>query len=346
MPIIPNFLERLAMLKLNITPAPFYDIFESMTCSSMCTALELGVFEALKDGPLSAHETARRINASVTGTEKLLSVLEITGYVTKNEEKYCNSPMSEKWMIKDSPQSIAGLIPFHKDILELWNYLGESIKKGEAAIDADKWLLENSDRTKNYHEAMLTLARMSSDEIAECVKLPDKEQKLIDIGGCHGLYSIKFCQHYPKLLATIFDYPEARVLAEKTIAQENIAVRVKFLEGNFFNDNIPNNYDIALLFGIIHMFNPEKTKELTKKVLQALNPNGTIIIMEEMNDESSKGFGQAVLRLQALRQFNSIGGKIYSFDEITSLLKDIGCSEIQTIKLRRSPGIGLIIGKK
>ena len=55
MPIMPNFIERLILLKLNLGPGVMLDILGAGAFLTISAALKLGVFETLSGGPLPSR---------------------------------------------------------------------------------------------------------------------------------------------------------------------------------------------------------------------------------------------------------------------------------------------------
>ena len=54
----------------------------------------------------------------------------------------------------------------------------------------------------------------------------------------------------------------------------------------------------------------------------------------------------ALARLQGLNFFNDTDGQSYTFAEIASWLTTVGFSSLRRIRLRRTPGFGMVIGTK
>ena len=99
MPIVPNFLERLLFLKLNHGPGPMLDLFGGIAFRAVAAGVNLGVFDALKDGPLSSGELARKIEVDQRGAAILLEALEALGYLRNKGGRYANTAMTTKWPV-------------------------------------------------------------------------------------------------------------------------------------------------------------------------------------------------------------------------------------------------------
>lgn len=346
MPIIPNFIERLILLRLNQGPGLMLDFFGALGFKAVSVAFNLGVFEALSGGPLTAAEAARQIKANERATTLLLEGLIALGYVKKQDGRYANTAMTVKWVLGSSPNSVSGLFGHAEDVLEMWGNLEESIRRGEPVIHAHEWADQHPGAWRDYQAAMVAIARMSADEIIAKVKLPPAARRLLDVGGGHGLYSIMFCHQYPRLSATVLDMPQAMEAARETIAAERMGDRVTFQEGDFWVDDLGSGYDTALLFNIIHANSSDKNTELFRKVASALNQGGLIVIMDQFTGRPSGSFAAAFAALQGLNQFINFNGQTYAPDEIAGWLTATGFTNTRHISLRKAPGIGLVVGTK
>src|SRR3972149_2482926 len=97
MPIVPNFIERMILLRLNLGPAPMLDFFGALAFRAVSVAVKLGVFTALSEGSVTAAQVARRIEADERGTTFLLDALDSLGYVKKRNGRYTATAMTKKW---------------------------------------------------------------------------------------------------------------------------------------------------------------------------------------------------------------------------------------------------------
>ena len=347
MPITPGPIERLLLLRLNRGPAVMLDFLGAQAFRVVCIATKLGVLEALRDGPLASAAVARRIEADERGTTLLLEALEALGYVASRNGRYANTPATVKWLLRDSPKSLAAGIPFFEDmVFDRWAHLGESIRRGKPVIYGYDWLNERPGRWRDYEEGMLATARMAADEVVTKVKLSSGAQRLLDVGGGHGLYSIAFCRRHPRLSATVFDLPQALEVARQTIAANGMSERVSVREGDFSKDDLGAGYDVVLAFNIIHAHSPEQNTDLLRKISDSLNETGRIAILDQM---AGKGLGpaaKALVRLEALNFFNDLGARTYSFEEIGSWLQEAGFVGLRQVNLRTAPGFGLVLGTK
>lgn len=343
MPIVPNFVEKMALLRLNLGPGLMLDFLGAQAFRAACAAERLGVFGALAEGPLTAAEVAARVDADPRGTTILLEALVPLGYVVAQADRFANSAMTAKWM----PLLGEGMPFFHDLLHDEWSHLEESIRTGRPAVPGyEEWLGHDTHRWTVFQGGMRAIARMSADDIVGKVKLPPQARRLLDVGGGHGLYSVHFCRRHPGLTATVFDLAQAHESARRTIAEEQMGERIAVHEGDFTRDDLGSGYDVVLLFNILHSRQPEENVTLLRKVARALVPGGIVVIMGQLPGKASSAVGEAVARLQALNMFNAEAAQAYSFEDIARWLATAGLPGARRVRLRKSPGFALVLGTK
>lgn len=336
MPIIPNLIERL-VFRFNLAPPFMLDFLGAQAFRANTVAFKLGVVEALSERPRTAADLAQLIKVDERGITLLLDALVALGSVKKDGGSYALSPSLRKWLPAFSGHAVAF---FERLVFDQWNYLGESIRRGGSAMPP-----MNAESERALQAGMIAMAGMAGDEIASRAKLPATARRLLDVGGGHGLYSIKFCRRNPGLSATIFDSRIPLETAREIISTEKMEGRVHLQEGDFLVDELGSGYDVVLLFNVIHYDIPDKAKFLAK-VTRALNPGGLMIIMDQIPGRVFGPTVNALVRLQALHLYNATSGQTHSFEEIAGWLTTVGLRNIRRIVLRKSIGHALVMGTK
>ena len=84
----------------------------------------------------------------------------------------------------------------------------------------------------------------------------------------------------------IFDLPDVISLAAERLKAEGYLERVKLAAGDFYKDELPKGCDLALLSAIIHQNSPQENISLYRKIYQALEPGGAVLIRDHIMDES------------------------------------------------------------
>ncbi len=338
MPVVPGLLERLALLRLHLAPAPMLDLLGAQGFRVLVAADALGVFDVLAEEPASAETVAERIGAHTRGTQLLLEALEALRYLKRRGRVYRTTPMARRWLPIVQP----GLEYFAWETLERWDHLEAAVRDGTPAPDRQR----DAAFQRMYQAGMRTVATLTADEVISKVRVPADARRLLDVGGGHGLHSVRFCLRHPNLTATVFDLPEARHETLAGIRDADLEDRMSFLGGDFFEDDLGSGYDVALLFDVVHMFEPERNVALVGRVAESLRPGGRLIVMDQLAGRVVGATAKATVRLTALNLFVGTGGQTYAAREIEAWMRDAGLTKTKHRRLLRTPGFGLVFGDK
>lgn len=186
MPIIPNFLERLVVLKLNQAPGPLLDLWSAVGFRITVAAIRLDVFDALQEQARSAAQLAAQIKTDARATAMLLDSLEALGYVQKRGARYLNTPMTTKWLTRAAPTNLAPFARYWDALLrERWGDLEGSIRVGKPALDLYDWIEHQPELSREFQNGMIALARFTAAEVVGNLKLPRAARRVLDVGGGH-----------------------------------------------------------------------------------------------------------------------------------------------------------------
>lgn len=337
--------EARRFLETDEAPAPHLDFLHTASFRAAGAALRLGVFDALGQGPVPGEALARRLGADQRGLELLLAALASFGYVTHSAEGYASTPKAHNWL-RDVPGSYATVFSFWQTVLfELWDDLERSVRDGEPAVDFYQWL-EQRPRTMREFQTMLTrLASWLCPQVLETVAVPAGPVRLLDVGGGHATYAVGFCQRYPELAATVLDLPGALAVGGEAVAQAGLTDRVTMRAGDLRTARFDEEFEIALLFNIVHGLEPAAVRALLHAVGGALRPGGQLILLEPLSDLAGGGgvVGEAFVRTFSLNLFHGQGGQVYAYSELAGWLHEAGFTGISRHTFEKSPTDHLVV---
>jgi cyclopropane fatty-acyl-phospholipid synthase-like methyltransferase len=169
---------------------------------------------------------------------------------------------------------------------------------------------------------------------------------MLDVGGSHGWFSVELCRANPGLRATIFDWPQAGDIANATIEAEGMIGRISFLEGDFMVDEPGELFDVILLFNVIRIFPASRLVSLFSRVARWMAPGGTIVVMDHLNERLLSRLIRANARIIELELINSVEGAIHRGGDVCRMMKAAGFEKLRKVSILRSPGLGLVSGRK
>ena len=304
------------------------------------TAIELDLFSAIGDGATAA-DMAKKVKADSRGAGKLLDALVAVELLTKDNEKYHNTPVSKRYLMTDSPDSSRMAIMHTANLWKRWSTLTDCVRQGKSVTYSDM-AERGDDWATSFIAAMHRSSLARAPQVVRLVGA-DKIQKMLDIGGGSGGYSIAFAKANKNLKSVVFDLPAVVPLARKHIEQAGLADRVTVQAGDMRADDFGRGFDFVLLSSICHMNGPQANIDLLKKAGKAINSGGRIVIQDFILNE-----GRTSPKTAALFAINmlvgTLSGSSYTENEYIDWLRQAGFTSIQRLHL---PGpTGLMVAVK
>lgn len=270
---------------LNMVPVPVLDTTGPvMRARIIIAATEMGIFEALSDGAKRYDQLAERIGARGDSLRLVMDALEGYGYVRQRGARFENSRMSRKYLEPQSANYVGDLVLFQEDSDAMTRSLTKVVRTGQIDCSHEDYMKKDPGRWRRYVLGMREGAQLSVREVASKVRVQPNARRLLDLGGSHGLHAYSFCERNPNLRAVVFDRPEAIEIAKEISASLPLRDRISFQAGDMWNDLFGDNYDIVLLFSVMHLFSPERNRELLARIAEAMLPGGMLIAADFLAD--------------------------------------------------------------
>lgn len=296
----------------------------------LSTAAKHEIFTVLSEGSKSAEEIAHEIGTDPCITEKLLNALVSTGLLVKDSGKYTNTLLVETFLVKGKPFyqgnyiRLAKLISFGTGHYDDWAKIGEALERGFVQLDpgAIPGLFDKS-FSMTMKEAAIRGEVQATAEVVSSYAWFRDANRLLDLGGTHGLYAIAFADKNPKLRATLFDFPGVPGLgnAEEHIDRYGMTGRVTIQEGDFMECDIGNGYDAVF---ISHLYlQGGMLNSVLPNIRDALNCDGRFILKNCVIPKNRNGsFVTALYDLDMC--FWSDEHRMQSIDEYVDLIEPYG----------------------
>ena len=119
-------------------PGVVLDLIEAFRRSkAMFTAVSLGVFDALADGPQSPPDLAQQLQANPDALGRLLDACVGLRLLTRAGDRYENTPAATAYLTTTSPLRLTGYITYSNDVLwKLWTQPGRRRPGGHPPLEA------------------------------------------------------------------------------------------------------------------------------------------------------------------------------------------------------------------
>ncbi len=336
-----------ALEPANVTPERIFETLNAYhKTAALKTAIELDVFSAIADGATTRAAIAKRCQASDRGIRILCDYLTINGFLLKNGQEYSLADDSAVFLNRRSPAYMGAAANFLAlpEMINLYQDLTAIVRagtslKGEqstAAPDSSKWV--------EFARSMSNLQRMTAVAVAEtlCASAGEK-WKVLDVAAGHGMYGVMIAKQNPNAEIFALDWPEVLKVAHENAQAAGVAARHHHMPGSAFEVDFGKDYDIVLLTGFLHHFDPQTIETLLRKVHAALKPGGRAVTVEFVPNEDRVS-PPAPAAFSMIMLGTTRAGDAYPYSEYDKMFRNAGFT---LNELRRSPGPqSFIISKK
>jgi len=313
-------------------PSVVLDLIEAFRRSkTMFTAVRLGVFDRL---PATAEHLGRTLEADPGALGRLLDGCVGLGLLQKNADRYENTPASDAYLRKQSPQRLTGYIEYSDQVLyRLWGCLDGAVKEGthrwKNALGLDGPIFSSFFRTPEARSEFLAgmhgLGLLTSPAVVRVFNL-NRFRHLADLGGATGHLAVAACERYGEMYATVFDLAEVVEEARAHVNVSRAAGRIRLQAGDFFQDPLPEA-DLYAVGRILHDWSEPKIRTLLTRIHAALPPGGGLLIAEKLLDEDRAG--PVATQMQSLNMLVCTEGRERTESEYRALLEEAGFTQVE-----------------
>jgi hypothetical protein len=114
-----------------------------MKSAAIISAGQLGLFEALANGPLALNTLAEKIQSSAQGTVALADFLVTLGYLEKQGEFFANTPSTQRWFTSQGQIDYTPGLLWTHEAWPMMGALGEAVRKGTPERTLWQAMVEN-----------------------------------------------------------------------------------------------------------------------------------------------------------------------------------------------------------
>ena len=313
-----------------------------MKSAAILSAGRLGLFEALAGGPLAIPALAAKVQASDNGIRFLADFLVTVGYLERQGEQFANSASTQRWFTS------AGQVDYTPGLLwslEAWPMMGDltaAVRRGGPERTLWQAMEDRPQLGKTFSAYMDAFAGDLGPDLLALVPVAPEHRRLLDLGGSHGMHSIRFCQRYPQLSALIVDLPSALTETDATTARHGLSDRIHASPGELLVHDWHGQHDVVFYLSVAHNHTADENRLAIQQIYEALNPGGLLVIHEYLAETPNNAFLSA-FRLTLLYE---TGTQTYRYGEYVDWLASAGFADIRRIDLDPLEKGSLIVARR
>jgi hypothetical protein len=298
--VVEHARHHLYRLHQRLVPAPVAMselIIGAWVTQAIHAAAELGIADALADGPLSADDLAERVQADPEALERLLRALITRGVFRRlGDGRYALTPLADT-LRSDAPASMAGGARFYgsPQHREHWSLLVDSVRTGQPSVPPLRgkeffdFLASEPELAGLFDAAMTSVSELALGPIVAAGYDFTQYSTIVDVGGGHGRFLAAMLEAAPAAQGVLYDLPQVVAGAPSLLNRYGVHDRVRIESGSFF-DAVPTGGDLYTLKLIIHDWPDEQATQILRSVRDAIRPDAAILLVEQVIPNHDREF--------------------------------------------------------
>lgn len=285
-------------------------ILHYRSAKALFVATELDLFRCVEETDGRLESIARRAKVAVRQLEILMDALVSLEFLRKNRRGYRNTPYTRGRLLPGRPRSIASNLRYQELLSEAYSGMAETIRRGRPRLGLKDLLARRPAFVRDYIQGMSDIAQRPAAELAQALDL-NGVQRMLDVGGGPGTFTLACLRKNPRIEATILDLPETLAHTKRFVAASPWKRQIKLKEGNYHVADFGQGLDLILMSHITHDEGPEQNLAMIRKAHRALRNGGILVVHDFMlnSDKTQPIFG-ALFSVHLLSYTNC--GRTYS----------------------------------
>jgi SAM-dependent methyltransferase len=315
---------------------------------TLLSAIELGLFTELADGPRSGDELRTSLGLHERSARDFLDALVALGMLDRTDGRYSNTAATDLFLDRNKPSYVGGMLEMaNARLYPFWGYLTEGLQTGrpqnEARAGGDFFaaLYDDPDRLRQFLHAMTGLSAGASMAIAD--KFPfDRYESVLDLGCAEGGLIVQLARTHEHLSGIGFDLPPAEGPFSEYVSSFGLGDRIVFAGGDFFNDPLPVA-DVITMGHILHDWGMDDKMRLLRKAYDALPAGGALVVYESLIDDQRRHNVQGLL-MSLNMLIETPAGFDYTGADCQEWMRQTGFSDTRVEHL--AGGESMVVGTK
>jgi SAM-dependent methyltransferase len=297
----------------------------------LLAALELNVFDTLQTlGPSRVEVIAETLGAPVDHVRSLLDGVVALELLDQFADIYELNDAAKRYLVSDSPASMAELIPMAPGPHENWTELADTVRNGRPSSpiedDAASFYIPLVEGT------FTTMFRCATRADLKIRYSAMRAPKVLDLGAGGAPWSIAMLKGCPDGTAVINDLPGVIDVATAKTAEHEVAERCEFRPGDFHSIDIePDMYDIVVLGHICRTEGAAGAQHLIARAFESLKPEGRLILADYFPDIERKFNPHAVI-MGTTMMASTEKGFCFTHQQFSEWIRAAGFVELRLVE--------------
>lgn len=304
--------------------------------ATVAAAYDAGIFRGLDEGPATPEELAARVNLDTRAVGILLPLLAELGLLQVDGERFrLTGPVRRGLADPESGEFEGGGLPLWLMNLRAFTHLPDVLTTGESLGHPDE---DEDEKRESLARFMAGMAAAPAERVQEIVNAclarledrgtepADRPRRMLDIGGGPGHMTRAFVER--GLRGTLLDRPETVEFVADAYGLADVE-GLELVGGDFMEDDLPEGpFDVVLMSNVVHIYSPERNRDLFAKVARVTAPGGVAAVADFFRGRSRRAVHFALVML-----LRTEGGNTYTEAEVGEWLEEAGFQTPETAQV-------------
>jgi len=251
-------------------------------------AAELGLADALADGPKDRDTLARHVGAHSDAMTRLMLALAGFGVFEQLADGRFVNTRSSECLRSDAPGSLRAIARMHGGVAlwGAWTGLEHSIRSGEPSFahvhgsPMFEYLAAHPEAARRFDDGMTSASGAINEALIEAYDW-GRFGTLVDVAGGAGSTLVAILRAAPRLQGVLFDLPHVIERGRDGLAQRGMAARCRTEAGSFF-DAVPAGADAYFMKHILHDWNDDDCLRVLNNCRRAMPDHARLLVCERL----------------------------------------------------------------
>lgn len=278
-----------------VGPGPVWDVVNGLAgFGALTAALELGVVEALAaagaDG-LTAAQLSDAVGAVDADPVELLAELLVSlGLLTTDGRAFSLTPVAARFLVRDSPASMAALAPLSPGPWSGWQHLAETVRTGgPPATTVAELAAAHPELVRATAPTQGAVAAGAVRELAARGLWPEAP-RVVDLGCGSAAWLLAMLGDRPAATAVGVDLPPVLEVARAAVEGAGLSGRVDLLAADYLEADLPaGGADVVVLAHVLRAEPAERARRLLARAVGLTAPGGVVVVADYPRPDPADG---------------------------------------------------------
>lgn len=259
------------------TPEILFQIASGfMAAKHLFVANEVGLFSSLGLASRRLDELAHDTGIAEPRLRILADAMVSLGVIERQGDQYRNGSVAAAFLSGAGRTDMRPFLRFWDQLsYPMWAGYEDAVRTGHGRSTG----VLPADKQRIYSEGVEAIQAAPAAALSGRYDF-SRHERLLDLGGGNGSWLLAVLQHNPRLRGTLFDLPGPARLARQRLARSPLGQRLDVVEGDLFEQALPEDHDVVLIANVMHLFSADRNQDLLRRTRSAVAAGTRLLLAD------------------------------------------------------------------